>query len=168
MIGRSQPVLLENRIRHGDLQLFLRQSASVYSLIRLSRTGFDGSVECRRRSPWCGERRVANCCPNSVLLQPGPGVTGPPQEPRQEIVPACCHPSTTPRHRKLVLLERTGSSGTACEPPAFPGSGKPVTNQVTTTPGNTRRRATRSDTDTRLACGNPTQPDGIRRNRHAW
>ena len=31
----------------------------------------------------------------------------------------------------------------------------PVTNQVTT-PGNTRRRATPSDTDCPLACGNPT------------
>jgi hypothetical protein len=26
------------------------------------------------------------------------------------------------RHRKLVLPERAGLSGTACEPPAFPGS----------------------------------------------
>jgi hypothetical protein len=37
----------------------------------------------------------------------------------------------------------------------LPGSGKPVTNQVTTTPGNTRR-ATRSDNNIHLACGNPT------------
>ena len=33
---------------------------------------------------------------------------------------------------------------------------KPVTNQVATTPGNTRRSATRSDTDICLACDNPT------------
>ena len=42
-----------------------------------------------------------------------------------------------------------------------------MTNQVTT-PGNTRRRATPSDTDCRLACGNPTRRDAVRRNRQAW
>ena len=47
-------------------------------------------------------------------------------------------------------------------------SGKPVTNQVTTTPGNGRRSATYPDTGIPPTCGNPTQPDGIRRNRHAW
>ena len=45
---------------------------------------------------------------------------------------------------------------------------KPVTNQVTTTPGNRRRSATYSDTVILLTCGNPTQPDSIGRNRHAW
>jgi hypothetical protein len=60
------------------------------------------------------------------------------------------------RHRKLVMPERAGSSGTACEPLTFPRSGRPVTNQVTTTPGNTRRSATFSDTDIRLACINRT------------
>jgi hypothetical protein len=72
------------------------------------------------------------------------------------------------RHRKLVLPERAGSSGIACEPSTSPGSGKSVTIQVTTTPGNTRRSATRSDTDICLAWGNPTQIDAIGRNRHAW
>ena len=38
----------------------------------------------------------------------------------------------------------------------LPGIRKPVTNQVTTAPGNTRRSATRPDTDVCLACGNPT------------
>jgi len=36
------------------------------------------------------------------------------------------------------------------------GIRKPVTNQVTTAPGNTRRSATRPDTDICLACGNLT------------
>jgi hypothetical protein len=72
------------------------------------------------------------------------------------------------RHRKLVLPERAVSSGTAREPSAFPRSGRPVTNQVTTTPGNTRRSATFSDTDIRLAHSNWTQHDAIRRNRQAW
>jgi hypothetical protein len=31
------------------------------------------------------------------------------------------------RYRKLVLPERAGSSGTACEPPTLPGSRTPVT-----------------------------------------
>ena len=72
------------------------------------------------------------------------------------------------RHRKLVLPERAVSSGTAREPSTFPRSGRPVTNQVTTTPGNTRRSATFSDTDIRLACSNRTQHDAVRRNRQAW
>lgn len=38
----------------------------------------------------------------------------------------------------------------------LPGSRKPVTNQVATTPGNTRRSATRSETDICPACGNRT------------
>ena len=59
-------------------------------------------------------------------------------------------------HRLLVLRETAGSSSIAFEPSTFPESGKPVTSQVTTTPGHTRRRATRSDTDIYLACSNPT------------
>ena len=59
-------------------------------------------------------------------------------------------------------------TASTAEPPAFPSPGKPVTNQVTTPPGIARRSATRSDTDIRLACGNRTQHDAIRRNRHAW
>ena len=42
---------------------------------------------------------------------------------------------------------------------------KPVTNQVTTPPGSVRRSAMRSDTVLSPICGNPAQPDGIRRNR---
>ena len=37
---------------------------------------------------------------------------------------------------------------------------KPVTNQVTTAPGDDRRSATYSDTRIAPTCGNPTQPDG--------
>ena len=43
-----------------------------------------------------------------------------------------------------------------------------VTKQVTTTPGYSRQSATHSDTVILPTCGNPTQPDGIGRNRHAW
>jgi hypothetical protein len=43
-----------------------------------------------------------------------------------------------------------------------------VTNQVTTTSGNGRQSATLSDTAIPPSCGNPTQPDSIRRNQHAW
>jgi hypothetical protein len=63
----------------------------------------------------------------------------------------CCQ-----RYRKLVLPEKAGSSGAASEPLTFPGSGTPVTKQVTTAPGTTRRSATRSDIDIRRACGNQT------------
>ena len=45
---------------------------------------------------------------------------------------------------------------------------EPVTKQVTTTPGNGGHSTTYPDTDISPACGNPTQPDGIRPNRHAW
>ena len=45
---------------------------------------------------------------------------------------------------------------------------EPVTNQVTTAPGNARQSATYTDTDILLTCGNPTQPDAIVRNWHAW
>ena len=54
-----------------------------------------------------------------------------------------------------LSMHLAGVDSTEREPLAFPRSGRPVTNQVTT-PGNTRRRATPSDTDCRLACGNPT------------
>jgi excisionase family DNA binding protein len=66
--------------------------------------------------------------------------------------------NTESRSGPVVSLScrRAGSSGTACKQPAFPGPGKPVTNQVTTTPGNTRRGATHPDTDIPLACGNRT------------
>ena len=47
-------------------------------------------------------------------------------------------------------------------------SAGPVTNQVTTAPGNLGRNATQPDTAIRLACGNPTRYDVIRRIRHAW
>jgi hypothetical protein len=71
-------------------------------------------------------------------------------------------------HRKLVLQESAGSSSIAFKPSTFPNREKPVTSQVTTTPGNTRPGTTRSDTDIYLACSNPTRCDVIRRNRHAW
>ena len=45
---------------------------------------------------------------------------------------------------------------------------KPVTNQVTTTPGISRHNSTNPDTSIRLACDNPTQPDVIGRNGYAW
>ena len=45
---------------------------------------------------------------------------------------------------------------------------EPVTNQATTEPGDGRHSATYPDTRNPLNCGNRTQPDGIRRNRHAW
>jgi hypothetical protein len=44
----------------------------------------------------------------------------------------------------------------------------PVTNQVTTTPGNGRQSATYSDTAIPPTRGNPTQPDASGRNWHAW
>ena len=77
---------------------------------------------------------------------------------RHEIVPACCQPSSTPTPTATVSLSsrRAGSSGHRMQAVGLPNPGKPVTNQVTTTPGNTRRSATRSDTDIRRACGNQT------------
>jgi len=44
---------------------------------------------------------------------------------------------------------------------------EPVTNQVTTAPGNGRHNATYPDTGNPPACGNQTSCDGIRRIRHA-
>jgi hypothetical protein len=43
-----------------------------------------------------------------------------------------------------------------------------VTNQVTTTLGDGRRATTYSDSTITPTCGNPTQPDAARQNRHAW
>jgi hypothetical protein len=40
--------------------------------------------------------------------------------------------------------------------PSVPIYGKPVTNQVTTPPGNTRQGSTCSDSDILPTCGNPT------------
>jgi two-component system sensor histidine kinase VanS len=49
------------------------------------------------------------------------------------------------------------------------GGGLHVTVQLPATPThNLGRSATQRDTAILLTCGNPTQPDGIRRNRHAW
>ena len=45
---------------------------------------------------------------------------------------------------------------------------QPVTNQVTTTPGNRRHSATYRDTCIALACGDQVRCDAIRRNRNAW
>ncbi len=69
----------------------------------------------------------------------------------------CCQSS--PTRPATISLSCRGEQAQAKlhgEPSTFPRSGKPVTIQVTTTPGNTRRSATRSDTDIRLACGNTT------------
>jgi hypothetical protein len=45
---------------------------------------------------------------------------------------------------------------------------EPVTNQVTTAAGNSRRSTTHPDTEIHMTCTNPTQGDAIRCNRHAW
>ena len=52
------PVPLENRIRLLTGRCSVPQAACVYSLIRLPRTGFGGSVVCRCWSRWLGDRRV--------------------------------------------------------------------------------------------------------------
>jgi hypothetical protein len=52
--------------------------------------------------------------------------------------------------------------------PVFPRSGTPVTDQVTTTPGNASQSATCPDSATPPNCGNPTPCDAVRRNRQAW
>jgi hypothetical protein len=44
----------------------------------------------------------------------------------------------------------------------------PVTNQVTTAPGSSRRAATAPDAGIPFACDNPTGRDFVGRNRHAW
>jgi len=59
------------------------------------------------------------------------------------------------------LLELAQVSIGACGP-------DPVTNQVTMPPGNAGRSTTQPDTAIPPTCGNTTQSDGIRRNRHAW
>jgi hypothetical protein len=45
---------------------------------------------------------------------------------------------------------------------------EPVTNQVTTNPGNSRQNATVPGGATPLACDNPTGRDFAGRNGHAW
>jgi hypothetical protein len=52
------PVPLENRIRLVTCRSSARQAAWVYSLISPPMTGFGGSVRCRGRSWWRGERQV--------------------------------------------------------------------------------------------------------------
>ena len=47
------------------------------------------------------------------------------------------------------------------------GSGKPVTNQVTTTPGIASQNATRRDSAVSSSCGNATPGDCVRRIEHA-
>src|SRR5215831_14415681 len=47
-------------------------------------------------------------------------------------------------------------------------TGRQVTNQVTTAPGNARPGETSSDAARGLACDNRTQRDAFRRNRAAW
>lgn len=91
--------------------------AGRYSHVGGSRTGSRDSAEAYHR------RRKAAA--PIVLLQPRSGVTGPDhrRKPRHGIVRAM----SPARYRKLVLPERAGSSGTACEPPTLPGSGTPVT-----------------------------------------
>jgi Thiolase, C-terminal domain len=75
--------------------------------------------------------------------------------------------------------EGTSSSGTrwtravsrhiGLRDPLFGGrSGKPVTNQVTTPPGNASQSATHPDGPMSPTCGNPTPSDSARRNRQAW
>jgi hypothetical protein len=78
-----------------------------------------------------------------------------PQEMLHGIVPVCCSP-VAESPITVSLSCRSRLNGTACEPSAFPRSGKPVTNQVTTAPDSTRRGATPSDTDIRRASGNST------------
>jgi hypothetical protein len=93
-------------------------------------------------------------------LNPVGGMRANMKWPRQ---PRCLHRLPVSRHR-----------------PAMAGFGRqltlhlerncfqPVTNQVTTAPGNGRRRAMYSETDIHPTCGNRTQTDDIGQNRHAW
>ena len=50
----------------------------------------------------------------------------------------------------------------------WPGSGKQVTIQVTTAPGNARPGGTSSEGTLGLVCANRTQGDAVRWNRAAW
>jgi hypothetical protein len=105
-----------------------------------------------------------------VVLQPRPGVMGRRREPRHGIVPACCQPARTRpvtvssscwRQRRLKR-QRTGTVDLSRDPE------KPVTNQVTTSPGCGRRSQTQPDKTVALTCRNTTPRDAARRNRHAW
>jgi hypothetical protein len=67
----------------------------------------------------------------------------------------------SPCHRKLGLPEKAGASGTVWRTVGLPKPRRASDNQVTTTPGSTRRGETHSDTDISPACGNSTQFDDI-------
>ena len=73
------------------------------------------------------------------------------------------------RRRKDAVVSPLRADG---EPPMVPFGGEellePVTNQVTTAPGNGRRSPTHPDITMPLNCGNQTQRDAIGRNRDAW
>ena len=65
-----------------------------------------------------------------------------PQEMLHGIVPVCCSP-VAESPITVSLSCRSRLNGTACEPPAFPRSGTPVTNQVTTAPDSQGHRDSR-------------------------
>jgi hypothetical protein len=84
----------------------------------------------------------------------------------------CSLPAESTHHSPLDQRRLVGGelldAAPAWEPVDLRVIRRSVTNQVTTTPDDTRRGTTRSDTEIYLACSNPTQRDAIRRNRHAW
>ena len=82
--------------------------------------------------------------------------------------PTCCQPSPTRSAAVSLSCRKEQAKAHRMRTVGLPISGKPVTNQVTTTPGHSRRSATQSDTDIRLTCRNTTPCDVAGRNRQAW
>jgi hypothetical protein len=100
--------------------------------------------------PPCASHRVRACGPADPARR-WIGLTATPyrQDQLDDLIALQLNPPERPRISRGEVLE-------------------PVTNQVTTTPGNGRRSSTPSDTDILPACGNRTQCDAVRRNRQAW
>jgi len=125
-----------------------------------------GLCEVRRLrcSPFSGHGCKQTPRPPIVLFQPRPGDMGSlAGEPRHGIDPACCQPSSTRMPSHACLAAGVGSSGCRRRARlAFPRSGTPVTNQVTTTPGNPSQSATCPDSAIPPNCGNPTHCDAVR------
>ena len=92
------------------------------------------------------------------------------RKPQMESCPPCCQPSPS----RPAVVSFSCQRGQAQEAPdanrrPFPGSRKASDKPSDNAPRQyqTGGDAPR-DTDIWLTCGNPTQPDDIRRDRHAW
>src|SRR5260370_40302010 len=84
------------------------------------------------------------------------------------VLPYKSHRSKCPAHSMSPRLHPGAAHRTVCGPRTADRRLLPEYRARFMALGNTRRSATRPDTDIFLACSNTTQHDAIGRNRHAW